>query len=44
MTAEGVTGSVLVAEGRAVHLALFPTSPAQEAQQTAPPSRRGRFH
>lgn len=45
LTGEGVTGSALVADGRVVHLALFPALEARKGNPTAPPSRRRRrFH
>lgn len=44
LTGEGITGSALVAEGRVLHLALFPAADVPEAGPPAPPSRRRRFH
>ena len=34
LTGEGVTGSALVADERVVHLALFPATPARDAEPT----------
>ncbi len=44
LTGEGVTGSALVAEGRVMHLALFPAAPGPASEPNAPPSRRRRSH